>query len=73
MMRTTRKDPKGQTKQPMNYWLVDITLTSGEELQFYVSAKTKHDAYEKADGYAELAKNASLAKFYKGKGFTLMP
>ena len=72
-MRTTRKDPKGQSKQSMSYWLVDITLTSGEELQFYVSTRDEHSAYEKADGYAELAKNASLAKFYIGKGFTLMP
>jgi len=72
-MRTTRKDPKGQSKQPMIYWLVAITLTSGEELHFYVSAKDKQSAYEKADEYAELAKNASLAAFYIGKGFTLMP
>lgn len=72
-MRKTRKDPKGQSKQPMKYWLVDITLTSGEELQFYVSAEYEHDAYAKADGYAELASNSSLANFYKGKGFTLLP
>lgn len=72
-MRTTRKDPKGQTQQSMNYWLVEITLTSGEGLHFYVSAKDKQSADEKAQGYTELAKNESLANFYKGKGFTLLP
>lgn len=73
MMSESQKDPKGHTKQPMKYWLVDITLTSGEELQFYVSAKNEHFAYEKADSYAKLAENSGLAKFYKGKGFTLLP
>lgn len=73
MMSESQKDPKGQPKQPMKYWLVDITLTSGEELHFYVSAKNEHFAYEKADSYAKLAENASLAKFYKGKGFVLLP
>ena len=72
-MRKTRKDPKGQTKQPMKYWLVEITLTSGEELQFYVSAKDEQSAYAKADGYAEMSENDNLANFYKGKGFTLLP
>ena len=57
----------------MKYWLVDITLTSGEELQFYVSALDEYDAYEKADGYAKLSENDMLANCYKGKGFTLMP
>jgi len=72
-MRTTRKDPRGQLKQPMKYWLVEITLTSGEGLHFYVSAKDGQSAQEKAEGYEELAKNESLANFYKGKGFTLFP
>lgn len=72
-MSTSQKDPKGQSKQPKKYWLVDITLTSGEELHFYVSAKDKFAAYEKADAYAEIAENESMAKLYKGRGFTLMP
>ena len=72
-MMNNRKDPRGQLKNPMKYWMVEITLTSGEELQFYVSAIDKFSAYEKADGYAEIANNSSLAKFYKGKGFALMP
>jgi hypothetical protein len=73
MMSTPQKDPKGQSKQPRKYWLVDITLTSGEELHFYVSAKNEHFAYEKADDYAKLAENSKLANFYKSKGFILLP
>ena len=73
MMNTSKKSREGNEEQPRLYWLVGITLTSGEELQFYVSAKDKFEAYKKADSYAELAENESLAKFYKGKGFTLFP
>jgi hypothetical protein len=72
-MMITKKSRKGNEKQPMNYWLVEITLTSGEGLQFYVSAKDQHEAYIKADGYAELAQNESLLRYYQGKGFTLLP
>lgn len=74
MMSTTRKVQKWQPEQEeRNYFLVDITLTSGEELHFYVSAKDQHHAYQKADSYAELAENKSLFEFYLGKGFTLLP
>lgn len=73
MMSTTQKDLKGQVKQSMKYWLVDITLTSGEELQFYVSALNEYYAHEKADSYAKLLQNESLLKFYKGRGFKLLP
>lgn len=55
---------------PIRYWLVDITLTSGEVLQFYVKALTIGDAYEKADGYAELVSNDVLKN--KLKIFKLM-
>jgi hypothetical protein len=67
IMSKTRKDPKGQPKEPMKYWFVEITLTSGEGLQFYVSAKDKQSAYHKAESYSEMAENDSLANFYKGK------
>lgn len=73
MMVKSEKTREGNQKQPMLYWLVGITLTSGEELQFYVSAKDKFEAYKKADAYAEIAENESMANFYRGKGFTLMP
>jgi hypothetical protein len=35
----------------MRLWLVELSLTSGKSTQFYVTAKTQFDAYEKADGY----------------------
>ena len=69
----TKKVRKGQEKQPMKYWLVEITLTSGEGLQFYVSAPNQVEAYKKADGYAELAENEKLRECYKGMGFRLLP
>lgn len=54
-------------KQPVRYWLVDIALTSGDMLQFYVSAIDKSEAYKKADEYAEIAVgNEKLRKFYGG-------
>jgi hypothetical protein len=68
--KTVRKE---QEKQPMKYWLVEITLTSGEGLQFYVSAKNQFEANIKADSYRELAQNKELLKCYQGKGFTLLP
>ena len=54
------------------YWLVEITLTSGDTLQFYVSAKNQIEAYKKADNYAFLAENEKLRKIY-GSGFRLLP
>ena len=48
----------------IKYWLVEITLTSGRVLQFYVSAKTQSDAYEKADGYAKLAKYEQFSNLF---------
>jgi hypothetical protein len=73
MVNTKKEASKGQEKQPMRYWLVEITLTSGEGLQFYVSAINKHEAYKKADGYAELAENDLLRKYYQNIGFKLLP
>ena len=58
-------------KQPIRYWLVDLTLTSGEKLQFYVSAINQIEAYRKADMYSELAEIKQLQKFYDG--FKLLP
>lgn len=70
--KKVRKDE--QEEQPMLYWLVDITLTSGEELQFYVSAINQYEANLKAHGYADLAESSeSLKECYKGMGFTLLP
>ena len=58
-------------KQPIKYWLVDITLTSGENLQFYVKAIDKFEAYRKADEYATLAENEKLKTFMEE--FKLLP
>ena len=55
----------------MKYWLVEITLTSGNMLQFYVYAINQFEAQKKADDYAELAEHKSLEKFYEG--FKLLP
>lgn len=55
----------------MKYWLVELTLTSGEVLTFYVKAINQHFAYEKADEYAELAENVKLRS--KMKKFQLLP
>jgi len=49
----------------MRYWLVKITLTSGEILQFYVKTLTLFDAYEKANSYAVLVENDKLKNYLK--------
>jgi hypothetical protein len=71
MMNTQKKSRKEKEERPMRYWLVEITLTSGDGLQFYVSAINQEEAYRKADGYAELAENEGLQKRYKE--FQLLP
>lgn len=73
MMKKNKKVREEQEKQPMRYWLVEITLTSGEGLQFYVSAINQFEAQEKADGYAELAEHESLRDTYRNMGFRLLP
>lgn len=62
---------KNTKKQPIRYWLAEITLTSGEILEFYVKAINQFEANEKADGYAELAQNGALKNYLKQ--FRLMP
>jgi len=58
-------------KRPTKYWFVDITLTSGEVLHFYVKALTIKDAYEKAEDYTYWVSNDVLrSKLMK---FKLMP
>lgn len=72
-MMTEKETPKEQKKQPLKCWLVEITLTSGEGLQFYVTAKNEIEAYRKADDYGNLVENKTLLNCYNGKGFTLLP
>jgi len=45
----------------IKYWLVEITLTSGKGLQFYVSGKTQYDAQEKAYAYTSWTENEQLS------------
>ena len=59
-------------KPPMKYWLVELTLTSGRVRTFYVKARYQHEAYEKADGYAELVENEQLFNTVTDK-FRLLP
>ncbi len=54
------KSKQKSQKQPIRYWLVEITLTSGEGLHFYVKAPTEIEANEKAEGYVELVSNDVL-------------
>lgn len=70
-MKNKNKAQKEQGKQPMKYWLVEITSTDSEGLQFYVSAINQFEAYKKAEEYAELAENKDLRTCYKG--FKLLP
>ena len=36
-------------REPIRYWMVELTLTSGDVQNFYVKARTSHDAMEKAN------------------------
>ena len=54
------KKKKKSKKPPMKYWLVELTLTSGRVRTFYVKVRYQHEAYEKADGYAEFVENEQL-------------
>ena len=71
-MENLKKKARKRPKPVMRYWLVEITLTSGEGLQFYVKAITQHYAYQKADGYAYLAEHNEKLKS-KMKQFRLLP
>ena len=65
------KKKKADKDVPLKYWLVELTLTSGEVRTFYVKARYQSDAYEKADYYASLASNEKL--FNMVDTFKLMP
>ena len=55
---------KSIQKQPTKCWLVEITPTGCDTLQFYVTAINQFEAQKKADDYAELAEHKELRKFY---------
>jgi len=58
-------------KQPIKCWLVEITPTGCDTLQFYVTAINQIEAYKKADDYVEILEHETLRKFYGG--FKLLP
>ncbi len=39
-----------QKREPIRYWMVNFTLTSGKVIQFYVKARFQQDALEIAKG-----------------------
>lgn len=71
--RETNKQEELKPKKPqgLRCWLVEITLTSGESTQFYVTAKTEFDAYQKVDGYTFWLSDEKLRN--KLSTFRLMP
>jgi hypothetical protein len=55
----------------MRLWLVELSLTSGKSTQFYVTARTQFEAYEKADSYKFWLSDGKLRD--KLSTFRLMP
>ena len=67
-----KKHKKDQIENlPMKYWLVEFTLTSGETLEFYVSALNQFFAYQKAEEYVTFVDNKKLRS--KLEKFQLLP
>ena len=60
VMENKKKGRKDQGKQPIIYWLVQFTLTSGRIVEFYVSAETIFEAQRKALGYTYIVKIPKL-------------
>ena len=71
VMETKKKGQKDQGKQPMIYWLVQFTLTSGRIVEFYVGAETEFEAQRKALGYTYIAEIPQLLE--KFQEFRLHP
>ena len=71
MMMNKKKKAENE-EMPLRYWLVELTLTSGEVRTFYVKAINQFYANVKADGYAELAENEKLFDLATKK-FKLLP
>ena len=59
-------------KPLIKYWLVELTLTSGDVRMFYVKARNQFEANEKADEYLSLAGNKKLFDVVTSK-FRLLP
>ena len=65
------KTKKAEEDQPLKYWLVEFTLTSGEILTFYIKTINEFEAYKKADEYRFFVRNEVLLR--KLKKFQLLP
>ncbi len=53
--------------EPIRYWMVTLTLTSSEEINFYVKAKTQFDALKIADEYQIIANEPKLLAKMRNK------
>ena len=51
----------------VHYWMITFTLTSGEEIKFYVKALTKSDALRIANDYRFIADNDKMLLSHKNK------
>ncbi len=49
------------------YWMITLTLTSSEEIKFYVKAKTLEDALILAEDYKFIAEIPKLKENAKNK------
>lgn len=67
-METKKEGLKDQGKQPMIYWLVQFTLTSGEIVEFYVGAINRFEAERKAMDYTYIVENPILLNKFRKFG-----
>ena len=51
--------------EPIRYWIVTLTLTSGEDIDFYVKAKTQQDALELAKDCDFMVSNEKLLNKFR--------
>lgn len=66
------KKKQKSEKPPIKYWLVELTLTSGDVRMFYVKAINQYEANETADYYLSIADNKQLFDLVT-KDFRLLP
>lgn len=71
MVKKEKEGLEDQGKQPMIYWLVQFTLTSGQIVEFYVSAINEFEANQKAQEYRYIVEVPKLLNDF-GK-FRLRP
>lgn len=52
-------------RETIRYWMVELTLTSGDVQKFYVKAKTHQDALVKANGLLHVASVSKLKRKFR--------